>query len=490
MATKDRVHRGAAGGQSGGGGGEVAALRRRVAGLSRELGLCNERLEESQRISRIGSWDWDLSDGSVFCSPETLRIFGIAPGAEAQTVEMFLALIHADDRPAVDEVLATTLATGGDVSVEYRVARSDGSGIRVRARGRCVTNETGAVARLHGTVQDVTERHCAKQQLREQARLLDRIFRHSIENIVLLDREFRYVRVSDSFLSLARRPVSDLIGRSAFALYDSGFEGEAREVGRTKVARTWNARPFSIPGSPRGTTYMDISMAPILDDAGEVELFLITLEDATQREQSGQALRRSEERLQLVMRSVSDGIWDWNVATGEFYLSPRWKEILGFGDDELPNRESSFFGRVHPEDVEALREALDGHLEQDRPYHVDLRMRHSNGGYRWVLCRGVAVRDDSGHVVRMAGSIRDITDQVEADAQLRQSEAHHRLVLSSMQEVVVVVDTAGVIRSVNGAAESVFGYRAEELAGENVTLLMAAGVADQHHRNLREFGRT
>ncbi|MEK6785437.1 MAG: PAS domain-containing protein [Nitrospirota bacterium] len=126
-------------------------------------------------------------------------------------------------------------------------------------------------------------------------------------------------------------------------------------------------------------------------DGGSLR-FLGIQADVTARKQVEDALRRSEERYALVERGTQDGIWDWNILTNEDYLSPRWKAMLGFTDDDVPNHADSFFSRIHPDDVPGVHEALRAHLDHRRPYNIELRLRHKDGHYRWFQSRGDAGR--------------------------------------------------------------------------------------------------
>jgi diguanylate cyclase (GGDEF)-like protein/PAS domain S-box-containing protein len=123
------------------------------------------------------------------------------------------------------------------------------------------------------------------------------------------------------------------------------------------------------------------------------------------------ALRESEERFALAVKACNDGIWDWDLRKNELYLSPRWKELIGFGDDELPSEPDSWLGRVHPEDrpqvesaIRATREGTSLHLS------VEHRMLHRDGSYRWMLARGVGQRS-AGVTMRLTGSQTDLTDR-------------------------------------------------------------------------------
>jgi diguanylate cyclase (GGDEF)-like protein/PAS domain S-box-containing protein len=134
------------------------------------------------------------------------------------------------------------------------------------------------------------------------------------------------------------------------------------------------------------------------------------------RKKAEEALRDSEERYALAMRGANDGLWDWNLRTNDIYFSPRWKQMLGCQESDIEDSVEEWFARVHPEDRERLETALAVHLQgQTEHFEHEHRMLHQNGMYRWVLSRGLAVRDHTGNVTRMAGSQTDITERKVAD---------------------------------------------------------------------------
>ncbi len=122
-------------------------------------------------------------------------------------------------------------------------------------------------------------------------------------------------------------------------------------------------------------------------------------------------LREREERLGLVIQGTNDGIWDWDIATDRVYFSPRWKEMLGYADDELPNEQAVWLDLQHPDDRPVVQARLEDYLAGRTPvYVIEHRLRHKDGGYRWILARGTALRDADGKPYRMAGSHADISD--------------------------------------------------------------------------------
>jgi diguanylate cyclase (GGDEF)-like protein/PAS domain S-box-containing protein len=127
-------------------------------------------------------------------------------------------------------------------------------------------------------------------------------------------------------------------------------------------------------------------------------------------EERARALGASEERYALSTAGANDGLYDWNMRTGETYCSARFKAIMGFEESELPNDMLEIVRRIHPDDVLRVRARLIDHLKGMTPHFEDeYRILHRDGTYRWVLTRGVTVRDRAGRAIRMAGSMTDMT---------------------------------------------------------------------------------
>ena len=122
------------------------------------------------------------------------------------------------------------------------------------------------------------------------------------------------------------------------------------------------------------------------------------------------SLRESEERYALAAQGANDGLWDWNPVTNAIYLSSRWKEMLGYTDAEIHPDLEDWFSRIHPGDRERVKsEIIARKRDADPIFASEYRIRQKEGGYIWVLCRGIVVRDPSGRIIRMAGSQSDIT---------------------------------------------------------------------------------
>jgi len=142
---------------------------------------------------------------------------------------------------------------------------------------------------------------------------------------------------------------------------------------------------------------------------------------ASERERVEAALRKSEERFQIAMQGTGDGIWDRDLLTGELFLAPRFKQLLGYKDHEFRSTVESWDAHIHPQDIEQVQKSRKAHITGNWPYDVQYRMRTMEDRWRWFRDRGQAIRDEQGRPVRMAGSIQDVTDLRAAQDRLRES---------------------------------------------------------------------
>jgi diguanylate cyclase (GGDEF)-like protein/PAS domain S-box-containing protein len=144
--------------------------------------------------------------------------------------------------------------------------------------------------------------------------------------------------------------------------------------------------------------------------------------------QAEEALRESQERYALVAQSTHDGFWDWNLKTNQVYFSSRWKSMLGYSEHEIGNSLADWFNRVHPEDIERFKAEISAHLAGlTNCFENEHRLLHQDDSYRWMLSRGIALRDADGKPYRIAGCQTDITQSKTTEARLLHQACHDAL---------------------------------------------------------------
>lgn len=148
-------------------------------------------------------------------------------------------------------------------------------------------------------------------------------------------------------------------------------------------------------------------------------------EEATARTEAEAGLRLSEERYALAVRGANDGLWDWNMGTGEVYFAPRWKSLLGYAEDEITSRPGEWLDRVHLDDQAELFSHIRGISQGGEVFEFEHRLKHRDGTYRWMLARGLGTT--SGESRRLVGSHSDVTSRKKAEISLIHDSLHDAL---------------------------------------------------------------
>lgn len=200
-------------------------------------------------------------------------------------------------------------------------------------------------------------------------------------------------------------------------------------------------------------------------------------------------LREGRERFEIAVAGSRDGIWDWNLLNGAWFVSPQWKAMLGYGDADVPSGYEAWVELIHADDRAGVERALREYLDGKRAmYQLEFRMRHQDGSYRWILSRGAALRDAAGKPFRMAGSHTDITERKEAAGQIvrMQRELVDASRIAGMAEVAtgVLHNVGNALNSVNLSASIV----ADRLRTSKIaSLARAVGLMREHKDRLSDF---
>ena len=195
-----------------------------------------------------------------------------------------------------------------------------------------------------------------------------------------------------------------------------------------------------------------------------------------------EALRRSEERFQLAMAASSDGLWDWNIATGEVYYSPGYMAMLGYGADELAANAVTWQNLLHPDDKKRALVAVERALRECAlRYEHEFRLRAKNGAYLTILCKGgIVALDSHGKPLRAVGTQTDISERKQAEEALRKLS----LAVEQSPSMVMITDCEGVIEYVNPKFTRVTGYSASDAIGQTPSILESGLMSTELYDDL------
>jgi PAS domain S-box-containing protein len=387
----------------------ILAWRRKAIEDSLKLSAeIMENMAEGVNLVRI-------SDGViVFTNPTFDKIFGYGP---SELIGRHVTILNAAGEKSPEETAAEIIrGAEGQEGWSGNVfnVRKDGTTFWTSASvSRFTHPQYGEV--WVSVQQDISGRRCAQQALRQSEKRLRDILDGLFGFVGLFATDGILVEANHAPLEVAGLKKEDVIGKPCWETYWWSYSTEVQDQLRDALRCAANGETvrYDVPVRIADDQFIeiDVMFGPLFDADGEISQLLGFAVDVTERKQAEAALVESEGRLNLAVRGTSDGLWDRDIETGGVYWSPRFKELLGYREDEIEATADRFQELLHSQDKADVLEAVRLHLEENQPYDIEFRLRGKNGGYRWFQSRGEALRNENGRPYRMAGSIRDITER-------------------------------------------------------------------------------
>ncbi|NJD57289.1 MAG: EAL domain-containing protein [Nitrospirae bacterium] len=277
--------------------------------------------------------------------------------------------------------------------------------------------------------QEIAERKQTETALLKSERFLNSIFESIHDPFCIFDREFKIVWSNDAYMAMKEIDPDSLAARKCYeVLYGGDTVCDDCIVNKTFLSGDACAKEKLVTDSDGLSVWFEIYTYPIRDSDGNLTHVIEYSRDISERKRAEAALRESEQRYALAAQGANDGLWDWNLRDNRIYYSVRWKSMLGYADREIGNGPDEWFSRVHPDEREMVSARIDAYVQDvHKHFDVEYRIMHKDGTYRWMLCRGLAIKDASGNAYRMAGSQTDITARKTAEEQLVHDAFHDAL---------------------------------------------------------------
>lgn len=339
--------------------------------------------------------------------------------------------VHPKDKQYYLDTYLCAFNTHEPFLMEYRLQRHDEQYRWVLDTGKPRFTQEGIFEGYIGSCIDITENKQITQALQQSKRELKQalewqaaIFQNSAAGILVLTGDRIITEMNDKFLEIFGYAYNDLIDQSVEKIHVSSET--YRQFGQQVYSQTYQPEIRNLEFQFRRCNgeifWADVS-GKAIDKQDLAQGVVWVILDITERKQTEMALRKSEERFDLAMRGSNEGVWDWNLLDDTIYYSPRWKEMIGYGETEFPHKAEKFFESLHPEDQVRISETAFAYLAKKIPqYEVSFRLRHKQGYYVWILARGIAVWNDDGQAYRMVGTHMDLTAQKQAEAELQQAK--------------------------------------------------------------------
>ncbi|CAN1209782.1 hypothetical protein TUMEXPCC7403_06125 [Tumidithrix helvetica PCC 7403] len=380
-----------------------------------------ERFRATFEQAAVGIGQTDLNGQFVKLNQKFCDILGYQ---EAELFnKTFEEITHPDDI-ALDRENVRKLLTGESKAffIEKRYIHKDSRIIWVNLNVSLINNLNGEPEYFIGVVQDISDRKQAEQNLQAERLRLQIALEASEMGTWESNMEIGYwSERTEAIFGFA--PGTFPGDREAFMKL---VYAEDQERVFSALARSFTTQsPYKIEyriNYPHGEIRWVVVNGKVArnEDGTGWRIVGVAL-DITERKRAEESIRLSQEQLQLALEGSGDGLWDWNIVTGEAYLSPRWLGMLGYEVGEPLGHVDTWIQMLHPDDLPQLMEMLNAHLQDSSvPYQVEYRALSKDGTWKWMANYGkVVARDADGKPLRMVGLQRDISDRKAAEAQLQ-----------------------------------------------------------------------
>ncbi len=173
----------------------------------------------------------------------------------------------------------------------------------------------------------------------------------------------------------------------------------------------------------------------VRDNAGNTVRMIGLNRDITDERQAEEKIHEAVLRQEAAVKAGNVGLWDWDLKTNKIHYSEEWKSQIGYEDHEIGDNYDEWESRVHPDDLPDVLNKINNYINSKTPnYQVEFRFRHKDGSYRWIMSQASVICNEGGNPVRTMGTHVDITDRIEAERALRESEQRVRRKLAAIME--------------------------------------------------------
>ena len=382
------------------------------------------RLRRAQLQAKLASWSWSLETDTYVWAPGSGLALGLSDADLPLANAAYSALVHPDDRDALWRLYSEVEAGRDTFTTEFRIRRPDGEVVWVEEIGEVERDALGRRLSVNGTLQDVSERKRAEAALRDSEARLRGFLDHAPFAMYLKDTDLRYLLVNRAVEQFQEgMTAAEICGRTPDQIYPlrlaERFIAEDREVLAHGAPLTFEYN------DPAMTAYADSLTVrfPVRDSSGRIVAIGGITQDISERKQAERALQESEARLRDAQRRAKLAYWSWDPVTRAYVFGEEYTDIIGVESVQDIQTDDQYLCFVHEADRDWVAAGLQRQRDCLEPGVLEYRVRRPDGRIVWLRDSCEQELDAAGRVVRLAGTVQDVTDQKTTELALRESEA-------------------------------------------------------------------
>ncbi len=349
-------------------------------------------------------------------------------------------LLTEESIPEYHKAVQTVLSTGSTACFEPSIVSADGTPTYWFNRISLLSKDDKH-SRLIINFTDVTEKRIKAELFEKQSYILDQIFAHTLDSIVLMDSDYNFIRVSQTYADACQQPIEHFAGKNHFELYPSPLKEEFDEVKAKKTTYMRLERPFEFPDHPEwGVTYWNLGLIPILDNNGEIEFFLFTLKDVSTEVNSRVKIEKSEKLYRSITENATEQIIQFDISGIITFMNNSAVNLFGFGSSG--NRHISELFSENDE-LKVLN-SITNEESLSESFSVEI------GNISKEMICNIVPMFESENVIGGTCIATDITEQNELEKKLRLSQK-----MSALGHLSggIAHDFNNILSAINGNAE-------------------------------------
>lgn len=402
-------------------------------------------LRESQRLAHLGNWDWDLVNDDMYWSDELYCIFGFNPQSFVASLEMFLKSVASEDREKVYGAINDAINKKKSFVIEHTILLPDGSSRTARTRGYAQCNQNGDPMRLIGITQDITEHKKLENELYDSYNLFKQYIENAPVSIFWKDMDLKVKGCNKNMAALMGLSQEEIIGKSDKELQypkwaEKYLHDDNDSIQTLTPKLNCEERYISAAGKEH---LVRASKLPLFNENNQVSGILAVIEDITKQKEIEQELRRAKDNMEEAQRIAHLGSWEWSINENKRFWSDEYYRIHGLEPQSIKPDYKLLFKYIHPDDMQSVVDKMNLLLIEKKPFELDYRLVRNDGSMCYVIMRGQPFFSQDGKLIKMFGTLQDITERKKAEEEKRHNDELRReaeMLRTKEQEYLEILD--------------------------------------------------
>jgi PAS domain S-box-containing protein len=377
------------------------------------------QMAEAQHLAHVGSWSWEVQSGVLIWSDELFDIFGEDRETFTPSYESYLEHVHPEDREATAQAIADCLKDNRPFSYRRRIVRPDGEIRVIDSHGSVSADEHGKPLRLFGACQDVTASVRAEEGRRLAEQKYQDIFENAGEGIFQSTPDGRYLAANPALARMhGFSSPEELIRERTDISRDAYADPERREEFKRVLEAKGSVDDFEFElcRADGQTIWVSINARAVRDEQGAIQYYEGMAQDITEKKQSQEAVRQSEERYRELFENSRDAIYVHDLGGRYVSVNPAAERLSGYDREEILGKHYSNF--ISPAYLRDARENFCRKLDVPVETTYEAKIVCKDGSFKPVEVSSRMIYRD-GEPVAVQGTVRDITERKHAQQALQ-----------------------------------------------------------------------